>query len=75
MKPKSADDLVDNLATMAAKSSKIKSFVIAYSDRAGNVTYHRDGRFAEQLGLVTMLKERMVGDLNDYHSIIEEDDE
>ena len=29
MKPKSADDLIDNLATMAAKSSKIKSFVIA----------------------------------------------
>ena len=75
MKPKSADNLVDNLATMAAKSKNIKSFVIAYSDRAGNVTYHRDGRFAEQLGLVTMLKERMVGDFNDYHSFVGDDDE
>ena len=75
MKPKSADDLIDNLATMAARSKNIKSFVIAYSDRAGNVTYHRDGRFAEQLGLVTMLKERMVGALNDYHSSVEEDNE
>ena len=75
MKPKSADSLIDNLATMAAKSKNIKSFVIAYSDRAGNVTYHRDGRFAEQLGLVTMLKERMVDDLNGYHSIVGDDDE
>ena len=75
MKPKSADNLVDNLATMAAKSKNIKSFVIAYSDAAGNVTYHRDGRFAEQLGLVTMLKERMCSDLNEYHRIVEAEDE
>ena len=29
MKPKSADNLIDNLATMAARSKNIKSFVIA----------------------------------------------
>ena len=51
MKPKSADSLIDNLATMAAKSKNIKSFVIAYSDRAGNVTYHRDGRFDQSMQL------------------------
>ena len=75
MKPKSADSLVDNLATMAAKSKNIRSFVIAYSDSAGNVTYHRDGRFAEQLGLVAMLKERMCSDLNEYHRTVEAEDE
>lgn len=42
---------------------------------AGNVTYYRDGRFTEQLGLVTMLKERMVGDLNDYHPFVGDEDE
>ena len=64
MKAKHAGQLVDQCANMAARSGKITSYVIAFSDRDGSVTYHRNGRFAEQIGLLEMVKERCKAELS-----------
>lgn len=49
-------NLVDRCAETAAKGKNVQAYVIVYQTKGGTLSYHRDGNWATQIGMLDAVK-------------------